>query len=176
MLKNKKGYNLVELTVVVLIIAILAAIAVPLYRTTVEKTRIMTDFTLLKAMADAVIQYYPEDNAFPTRLTQLHVRLPDGAWAYTGNHVAEKTDGRCTVTLYTDEGDERITLACNRPGDHDWEIDINFIINAAGNLAATTKTFTITSADANRRQTLAKMAMASGWEGVEEVPYKYTIH
>ena len=57
---NKKGMSLIELTVAVLIVAILAAIAVPTYRGVIERTRIMNQLVVVKALQDAVVRYYAE--------------------------------------------------------------------------------------------------------------------
>lgn len=54
---NKKGFTLIELMVVVLIIAILAAVALPQYQKSIEKARATDAWTTLKAIEDAVKRY-----------------------------------------------------------------------------------------------------------------------
>jgi len=57
---KKSGFTLIELLVVVLIIGILAAIAVPQYQRTVEKSRAAEAFINVKNMAQKAQMYYME--------------------------------------------------------------------------------------------------------------------
>ena len=74
---NKKAFTLVELLVVILIIGILAAIAVPQYQLAIEKSRASEAFILLKAIKQAEDIYFlsnPEDSV-PT-LEKLDIDIP----------------------------------------------------------------------------------------------------
>ncbi len=82
---NKKGFTLIELLVVVLIIGILAAIALPQYQKSVEKSRITEAVIILRAIADANRNYYLSTNkwATATQLNLLDIKIPgtnDNTW------------------------------------------------------------------------------------------------
>jgi type IV pilus assembly protein PilA len=54
MLRNKKGFTLIELMIVVAIIGILAAIAIPMYNSNVNRARMQEAVDTLGAMKDEV--------------------------------------------------------------------------------------------------------------------------
>ena len=56
-MKNNKAFTLIELLVVVLIIAILAAIALPKYKLTVERAHASEAYTMIKSIAEAGERY-----------------------------------------------------------------------------------------------------------------------
>jgi len=72
-IKFKKAFTLIELLVVVLIIAILAAIAIPKYQVLVEKTRAVLALTRLKATNDALDRYYLIHGSYPSTAAKWSV-------------------------------------------------------------------------------------------------------
>ena len=74
-MKNQ-AFTLIELLVVVLIIGILAAIAVPQYQKAVDKTRLVTFTTLIKAVAQAKSEYYLATGNWPEKFSDLSITLP----------------------------------------------------------------------------------------------------
>ena len=77
-MKSEKSaaFTLIELLVVVLIIGILAAIAVPQYRTAVLKSRAAEMLLLGEKLRDAQKIYYLETGRYSTDLSALAVALP----------------------------------------------------------------------------------------------------
>ena len=73
---SAKGFTLIDLLVVVLIIAILAAIALPQYQKAVLKSEYASMLTYVKTLADAYDRYYLEHGTYPTRFDQMDIALP----------------------------------------------------------------------------------------------------
>jgi len=72
-MKNKKGFTLLELLVVVLIIGILAAVALPQYQKAVIKSRITQVLPLIRAVVDAQDIYYIVNNKYAESFEDLAV-------------------------------------------------------------------------------------------------------
>jgi len=63
-IKNKKGFTLVELVIVIVIVGILSVISVPIYRGYVEKAMMTEGQVLLGAIAKAELAYHVEHGYF----------------------------------------------------------------------------------------------------------------
>ena len=70
------GFTLVELLVVVLIIGILAAVAVPKYQKAVEKSKAVQAMELLKSLAVATEMHKLTNGTFPRTFNDLDVTIP----------------------------------------------------------------------------------------------------
>ena len=77
----KKAFTLIEVLVVVLIIGILAAVALPQYQKTVEKTKAVQAWTILKALAQAEQTYYLANGEYAQSFDDLGVDMS----AFPGN-------------------------------------------------------------------------------------------
>ena len=99
-MKNKKGFTLLELLVVVLIIGIRAAIALPQYRVAVTKTKIAGMFPLMRAWQDAADMYYVQYGEFPPTDTEPEL---DVSWP--SDWVEFVTDEPCENS-YNCHGEE----------------------------------------------------------------------
>ena len=76
-MKNKKGFTLLELLAVVLIIGILAAIALPQYKKAVEKSKASQALTLIKSIDESIKSYHLATGHYPTSFDQLDISIPE---------------------------------------------------------------------------------------------------
>lgn len=89
--KNNIGFTLIEMLVVVLIIGILAAIALPQYQKAVEKSKSAQVITLLKSIAQSAQLFYMTHNVYPKSFDDIDVDIP---WTGRTHNVHYTTDSR----------------------------------------------------------------------------------
>lgn len=68
---KNRGFTLVELVIVMAILAVLAALAIPKYTSVLSKAKAKSDQTNVKLLQDAVDLYYAENNSYPNALSDL---------------------------------------------------------------------------------------------------------
>ena len=97
-LRIKRGFTLIELLVVVLIIAILAAVAVPQYNKAVKKARATEAISNLYKIRQAQQIYYLQHGKYTDDISELDLEFNPGFYRYYCIHetldcYAQTVDG-----------------------------------------------------------------------------------
>ena len=88
---NKKGFTLAELLIVVAIIAVLVAVAIPVFTTQLEKSKEATDLANIRAAyAEASVAALDADNGTDGVADSVAMTQNSG-WEYEDNHIAGVT-------------------------------------------------------------------------------------
>lgn len=69
--KNQKGFTLIELVVVIAILGILAAIAIPRLGSFREKAKEAAEKSDIRIIESAIQMYYAEEGTYPVNINQL---------------------------------------------------------------------------------------------------------
>lgn len=114
-MKRQKGFTLVELLIVVVIIGILVSISIPIFTAQMHKAKVAADWANLRA-------YYAEIQAdyMSTQQQNPKVKISgidkDYDWnsvTFLDGHKAEIKAGTCAVSFTTDKG-YSIAYNCNK--------------------------------------------------------------
>lgn len=118
--RNQKGFTLAELLIVVAIIAVLVAIAIPIFTAQLEKSREATDLANVRsAYAEMMTEYLTWDGTSEIKDITVPVKQRQDNWQSDGDKakttisegktgsgisVPAKKSGDYTVTIDTDTG------------------------------------------------------------------------
>jgi len=144
MVKNKKGFTLIELMIVVAIIGILAAIAIPNFLKFQAKSKQSEAKTNLKAIFTAETSYFGEENTFGSlpQVNYIPVGTPskmiyafsvDGGATTVGATPPAAGTSWVNSGLLDRDGDgkfDAFSAAANGNIDNDTDIDVWYINDA----------------------------------------------
>jgi len=104
----QKGFTLIELMIVVAIIGILAAIAIPAYQDYTIRGQVSEGLTLAAAAKAAVSEFYAQTGAAPANRVQAGMGNTDTPADTQGNYVSSLAvvNGVLTIT-YGNTGNQR---------------------------------------------------------------------
>ena len=129
MKKNKKGFTLAELLIVVAIIAVLVAIAIPVFTTQLERSREATDLANIRAAyAEAMTEYISTNET--TSASAIMVQK-DTAW-HIDNVLKTRIDGEekpITLNSVVVGGKATVTVTAPSAGSTKPEVTVEFASN-----------------------------------------------
>ena len=104
--KGQKGFTLVELAIVIVIIGVLASFGVPRFRDAVERSKAGEALNYLSAVRSAQERYHAREGTYADDVTNLDVSIPSTKYFTVGTIAAGSTgdlEDSWTLTL-TREG------------------------------------------------------------------------
>jgi prepilin-type N-terminal cleavage/methylation domain-containing protein len=97
---RKKGFTLIEMTVTVIPVGILAAIAIPKYNAAVEQSHLKEGVYLARALYASYVSYCEEHGRKPASLDDLSVKIPAGRAKYFDSMSLSSCGRQADATPY----------------------------------------------------------------------------
>jgi len=119
MKKMQQGFTLIELMIVVAIIGILAAIAIPAYQDYVIRTQVSEGSSLADGLKTAVGEFYNQTNRLPTNN------------ASAGLAQAASISGKYVTTVDGSNGIITATFSATAPREANTKIDTSTLVFSA---------------------------------------------
>ena len=123
MLRREKGFTLIELLIVVAIIGIIAAIAVPNLLTAIQRSKQKRSMADMRAIGTALGSYQVDYDKFPTQATA-------GAFESTlvgkSYYAGSTKDGWAKVYKYQSGGDDYTLCSYGKQGQQKYQSGVEF--------------------------------------------------
>lgn len=84
----KRGYTLLELMFAIVIVAALAAIAIPSYKNYVEDLKVKQAMADIAGISLAIGQFHSTNLTYPLSLAQLNTTIPVDPWGHAYQYLA----------------------------------------------------------------------------------------
>ena len=131
MKKVQQGFTLIELMIVVAIIGILAAIAIPAYQDYTKRTHVSEGMSLAGAAKTAVAEYYASEGAWPASNADAGLAAAADIKGNAVVSVTVTTDGTITVVYNTkvESGDTLVLVPDDATGSITWTCNTGSVDN-----------------------------------------------
>jgi type IV pilus assembly protein PilA len=118
MLKNiQKGFTLIELMIVIAIIGILAAIAIPAYQNYTIRSQVTEGLSLADGWKTSISEYYAQNGSFPTTSSTTggagSVAVAGASVGKYVGSVAVSTGGAIVVVYTGSQANSKLSVAAN---------------------------------------------------------------
>ena len=115
MKNNKKGFTLAELLIVVAIIAVLVAIAIPVFTTQLEKSREATDMANVRSAYATLVADYLENGA--EKEIEVKGQQKTAGWQTTPAPTLQVMINGATGSIAFDASTDKYTVAIDKDGN-----------------------------------------------------------
>ncbi|MDH3589110.1 MAG: pilin [Gammaproteobacteria bacterium] len=112
-MKKQQGFTLIELMIVVAIIGILAAIAIPAYQDYTQRAQIGEAFTVVSGAKTAIAEFAQTNGDYPdgTAITNLSLNIDDGKAGKYAKKLDVTADSGVIVVTMKGAGDVGVKIA-----------------------------------------------------------------
>lgn len=105
----QKGFTLIELMIVVAIVGILSALALPAFQDRTARAQVVEALTLAEAQKSAVVEYYATEGSFPSN--NAEAGIPETISGKYVNSVVIADNGVITATMKGSDEDIATDIA-----------------------------------------------------------------
>ena len=100
---KQQGFTLVEISIVIIILAIITSLVFPSYKKLVGKAKQTEAKTTLQAIYTAQKLYFAENNKYATSLTDLDIEIPsDARYSYSNSALTNIFSAKAEFNLDQD--------------------------------------------------------------------------
>ena len=108
---NQKGFTLIELMIVIAIVGILSAVALPAYQDYTVRAKVTEGLTLAGALKTGVTEYYYSEGSYATTLDGMGLTSDENSDLVSSITWDGSGDGLITISMSADAGNGTFVLS-----------------------------------------------------------------